>query len=330
MPKTIHIVLKFPVDYTIAGGTTDTITEHKQLFEYKNRLIWGQGSNKSTSGVAKKNRDRLQEQISNGIDTYSFFLANYKGERELYVGKMINIYDKGEIPEGSPLAEYIPSYYSTNVGTENDRSNLYVDVNTFFKIDLGYINNMNVESSGNKIPFDRNSTPTFLVNINIELDNLLFKLLNNPESNYQYQVEQEEVPNDVTIDDQPKDKPLKTSGRGSGSYKRDYETAKKAIVLAKNKCEIDESHEDFISRVTGKNYVEAHHLIPMEYQDDFTNSIDVEANIVSLCVGCHKKLHHATFTEIKPLIEELYDDRIDRLIDCEIELTKDKLLTFYG
>ncbi|MDM5198977.1 restriction endonuclease [Fictibacillus enclensis] len=329
MSKTLHLVLKFPVDYIIAGGTTDTITEHKQLCEYKNRLIWGQGSNKSTSVVTKKNRDRVQEQISNGIDTYSFFLANNKGERELYVGKMINIFDKGEIPEGSPLTEYIPSYYSSNVGTENDRSNLYVDVNTFFKIDLGYIDNMTVESSGNKIPFDRNSTPTFLVNINIELDNLLFKLLNNPEANFQYQVEQEEVPDYVTVVDQPNDKPSKTSGSGSSSYKRDYNTAKTAIVTAEYRCEIDASHEGCISRVTHKNYVEAHHLIPIEYQDDFANSVDVEANIVSLCVGCHKKLHHAAYTVIKPLIEKLYDERIDRLRYCDVELTKSKLLSYY-
>jgi hypothetical protein len=120
------------------------------------------------------------------------------------------------------------------------------------------------------------------------------------------------------------------SGRGTTSYKRDSKTSKTAIDTAKYKSEIDESHEDFISRVTGKNYVVAHHLIPMEYQDDFDDySLDVEANIVSLCVTCHKRLHHAEYRVIKPLIEKLYDDRIDRLNDCKINLPKDKLLSYY-
>jgi hypothetical protein len=330
MAKPLHLLLKFPNEKFFKDGhNTDTTTEHKNVCLTKNRLIWGQGSNKSISGVAKKNRDRIRVQISSGIDTFTFFLSKDRGQRELFVGKMTDIYDKGEIPEGSPLTEYIPSYYASTVGTEYDINNLYVDVTTFFKIDLGYIENMTVESSGNKIPFGRNSTPTFLVNINIELESLLFELLNNPESNYQYQVEQAEIPDIGTINDQPKEKPLKASSKGSAPYKRDYETAKKAIVLAKYRCEIDPIHEDFISKVTKENYVEAHHLVPLEFQDDFDNSIDVEANIVSLCASCHKKLHHAEFSVIKPLITKLYDERIDRLNDCEIMLAKDKLLSYY-
>lgn len=328
---TLHIVLKskYSVKHPLTGEELDNITEHKESFEKKKRLIWGQTSNKSTSGVTKKKRDRLQEQIADGIDTYTFFLANDKGNRELYVGKMTNIYDKKEIPEGSPLTEFVPNYYSTNVGTENDRCNLYVDVNTFIKVDIGYLDNMTIESSGNSIPLKKNSTPTFLVNINNELNNLLTNIINNPESNYQYQVEQEEVPNDVIINDHPRDKQSKQTGRKSGKYNRNSLTAKKAIVSAKYKCEIDGSHEEFVSRATGENYVEAHHLIPIGYQDDFTKSIDVEANIVSLCAGCHRKLHHATYTDIKPLIEHLYSNRINRLKDCEIEISKGTLLGYY-
>lgn len=157
----------------------------------------------------------------------------------------------------------------------------------------------------------------------------MIELLTNPEANFQYQVEQEDVPDDVTVEDIPKGKPIKTTGSGTSSYKRNSKTSKTAIVTAKYKCEIDGTHGDFISRVTGKNYVEAHHLIPMEYQEGFTNSVDVEANIVSLCVSCHKKLHHATNAVIKPLIEKLYAERIDRLEDCNIELTKAELLSYY-
>jgi predicted HNH restriction endonuclease len=331
MAKALHLILKFPNDTTLAvgGKKTDTITEHKQLCESKNRLIWGQGSKRKISAVSEKNRERIKKQIKNNTETYAFFLANNKGQRELYVGKMINVYDKGEIPAGSPLTNYIPSYYASNVGTPADNNNLFVEVTTFFRIDSVYLDSITLESNGKNILDINNSSSVFLVNITEDLEKLLIELLTNPEENFQYQVEQEDVPDDITVEDQPKAKPPKISGSGTSSYKRDSKTSKKAIVTAKYKCEIDPSHEYFVSKVTGKNYVEAHHLIPMEFQDDFEKSIDVEANIVSLCVYCHKKLHHAPYEVIEPLIEKLYDDRIDRLRDCDIELTKAKLLSYY-
>ncbi|MYL21650.1 restriction endonuclease [Halobacillus litoralis] len=326
----MHLVLKFPNESLVVGGkSTDTIKEHKEKYEAKNRLIWGQGSQKQSSGLAKPNRDRIKDQVSKDINTYTFFLANNKGNRELFVGKMIGVYDIGEIPKGSPLVQYIPSYYASDVGTSDDINNLFVDVTTFFKIDSKYLDNITLESNGKKIMSIKNPSSIFKVNLDDELKKLLEELLANPDTNFQYQVEQEEVDEDVAVVDKPKGKPAKGSGRSSSTFKRDSKTSKTAIVTAKFKCELDGTHKDFISRVTGKNYVEAHHLIPMEYQEDFRNSIDVEANIVSLCVGCHKKLHHASSSYIKPIIEDLYDDRISRLNDCGIKITKVELMDFY-
>lgn len=331
MAEALHLILKFPNDtaLVVGGKKTDTITEHKLLCEAKNRLIWGQASKRKISAVSEKNRDRIKKQIKNITETYSFFLANNKGQRELYVGKMINVYDRGEILAGSHETKYIPSYYAYKVGTPADETNLFVDVSTFFRVHSKYLDNITLESNGNKILSVNNSSSVFLVNIDEELERLLIELLSNPEAKFQYEVEQENVPEDVTVVDKPKDKSSKTSGIGMSTYKRDSKTSKTAIVTAEYKCEMDAAHEDFISRVTGKNYVEAHHLIPMEFQDDFTNSIDVEANIVSLCVCCHKKLHHAEYGTIKPLIEMLYVNRIGRLKDCGIHITKEKLLSYY-
>ena len=52
-----------------------------------------------------------------------------------------------------------------------------------------------------------------------------------------------------------------------------------------------------------RNYVEAHHLIPMGFQDDFSKSIDVEANIISLCTYCHKNYIMLNIKVIEPLIK---------------------------
>lgn len=152
MEKALHLILKFPNDTTlvVGGEKTDTIKEHKQLCESKNRLIWGQGSQRKSSGVAEKNRNRIKKQIKNDINTYSFFLANNKGERELYVGKMMNIYDRGVIPVGNPLTYFIPSYYASSVGTPADKTNLFVDVTTFYKVDSSYLDNIKLENNGKK------------------------------------------------------------------------------------------------------------------------------------------------------------------------------------
>ena len=161
------------------------------------------------------------------------------------------------------------------------------------------------------------------------INDSLLKVLTDNDEIYQHQVESIDVPDDFDIDDKPKDKPSKNTNNKASSYDRDAKTAKKSIITAKYNCEIDCSHKDFNSKITGKNYVEAHHLIPMKYQDDFSNSIDVEANIISLCVICHKKTHHAKANIVTPLIESLYEERKNRLKDCGIYITKEYLLSCY-
>ena len=74
-------------------------------------------------------------------------------------------------------------------------------------------------------------------------------------------------------------------------YKRDRTTAFHALQLADFKCEISKEHKSFIRKSTNQNYTEQHHLIPMAYSDKFKVSLDVEANIVSLCSTCHNHIH---------------------------------------
>jgi 5-methylcytosine-specific restriction protein A len=43
--------------------------------------------------------------------------------------------------------------------------------------------------------------------------------------------------------------------------------------------------------------MKAHHMIPMEYQDYFTYSIDVPENVISLCPNCHRKAYLSVMEE---------------------------------
>jgi 5-methylcytosine-specific restriction enzyme A len=133
----------------------------------------------------------------------------------------------------------------------------------------------------------------------------------------------------IIFHDVPVEKPVKSDKVTSEAFKRNAQKGVNAIVKANYLCEIDANHKDFISKVTGKNYVEAHHLIPMEYQDRFDVSIDVEANIICLCVACHKKLHHAVFEEKEAILKQLLNMRKARLQKCSINVTGDVLLTYY-
>lgn len=59
------------------------------------------------------------------------------------------------------------------------------------------------------------------------------------------------------------------------------------------KCCYDSSHETFVSENENKNFVEGHHLIPMQHQCDFEYTIDFADNIIPLCPTCHRRIHFA-------------------------------------
>lgn len=130
------------------------------------------------------------------------------------------------------------------------------------------------------------------------------------------------------IIDKPVSKPEKRDS-STGQYKRNPNVALNSIIHENYECAISIDHKYFESRRMNENYVEAHHLIPMRYQDDFENSLDVEANVVSLCPVCHKILHHGVLLEIKHLLEILHGKRKERLKQCGLEITIEELIKLY-
>lgn len=115
----------------------------------------------------------------------------------------------------------------------------------------------------------------------------------------------------------------------SQSFRRDANRGRNALLYADFSCEFEPSHHDFISATTNRNYVEGHHLIPIQFQREFSVSIDVEANIVSLCVTCHKKLHHGRFEDKMKILKKLYEDRNERLKKCGVDIKLQQLYEYY-
>lgn len=114
---------------------------------------------------------------------------------------------------------------------------------------------------------------------------------------------------------EPGPRPQLKKAVGSTHPPRDVAQGNKALADADYHCELDSTHSTFI-RPNGKQYMEKHHLIPMERFEDFSKSIDHWINIVSLCPTCHRKLHHSEAHTKKATLRNLIDIRLASLTRC--------------
>ena len=92
------------------------------------------------------------------------------------------------------------------------------------------------------------------------------------------------------------------------------------IEASEHKCEYDNLHFSFIQEKDNKQYVEAHHIIPLKYQDKFENSLDVYANVIALCPNCHRKIHYGLKTEVNDMLNKIYIERIERYENSGIKI----------
>lgn len=125
-------------------------------------------------------------------------------------------------------------------------------------------------------------------------------------------------------------RPKMVNSNGSFKWQRNSIIVSQVIKSAHYCCEYDITHKTFTSKKTGENYVEGHHLVPLQNQEHFTNSLDVYANIISLCPICHCLLHRGVQNERKYVLEKVFDDRKQRLQNSGINLTVRDLFKIIG
>lgn len=140
-------------------------------------------------------------------------------------------------------------------------------------------------------------------------------------------VPEAELPEEDTYTPAPESRKDPIMNGESYSYPRDKKTALKALKHANYECEIDKEHPSFIRKTNGTNYTEPHHLVPMSEQDNYDVSLDVQANIVSLCSNCHNQLHYGKDSE--ELLRKLYDARKEELQAASITVNFEELLKLY-
>lgn len=136
---------------------------------------------------------------------------------------------------------------------------------------------------------------------------------------------EDDIPESIV--DEPKTL-VEVTNSSSEKYKRDPSVVINALARAGYQCEGECDYRLFLKKDGIHNYTEAHHLIPLMYQKHFMYSLDVEANVVSLCPMCHRLLHYG-FDKQK-LLKKLYQKRSDRLDKVGLSVSYEKLLFLYA
>lgn len=92
-------------------------------------------------------------------------------------------------------------------------------------------------------------------------------------------------------------------------YPRDARRSAIALELEGYECEYNSTLKTFRNKSTGNNFLEAHHLIPISYHDQFNYDIDVPKNIVALNPTIHRQIRHGLDEDKMIILEKLFDKR---------------------
>lgn len=98
--------------------------------------------------------------------------------------------------------------------------------------------------------------------------------------------------------------------KNSFAWLRNAKVARQAVALSDYTCEMMPEIDLFVSNVSKKPFLEAHHLVPMNQQSSFKQSLDIVHNICALNPLAHRLLHHGTIETIEPYLDKLFQNRV--------------------
>lgn len=130
--------------------------------------------------------------------------------------------------------------------------------------------------------------------------------------------------------------PTKTPNKyGRKRYDTQRKIRDEAIKRNSYLCDChDNKHFYFESSDMINNYVEGHHLIPMnrqgEYWQDHNINLDVVSNILALCPTCHKQIHLGSRKARLDILSEVYVRNEIQLKKVDSNLAFKQLASFYN
>lgn len=117
-----------------------------------------------------------------------------------------------------------------------------------------------------------------------------------------------------------------------------YKTQKKIrdYVLEKSHylCNCNDKLHFYFESVNLHNYVEGHHIVPMnrqeEYYFDKSVNLDIPNNIVPLCPNCHSQIHLGSRHARIKIISELFVRNKAKLMSFDSEISLSLLASYYN
>lgn len=141
-------------------------------------------------------------------------------------------------------------------------------------------------------------------------------------------IEKNDNVQDLIFEEEKKVKPAKEKiSTITYTYPRNRKLAESVLENSNYLCSLNHNHKSFINKITNKPYMQAHHIIPLNYQFMFENSLDIKDNIVCLCSMCHDEIHHGI--NQKELIEKLYNLNHYKLKENGLDITLEELFELY-
>ena len=88
-------------------------------------------------------------------------------------------------------------------------------------------------------------------------------------------------------------------------------------------CEVNKNHITFTSKKTKHQYLETHHIIPIEAQKEIQDkALDRMFNLISLCPICHKQVHYACEEEKREIFMKMYEIRKDEMLEHGFDIAR--------
>lgn len=132
-----------------------------------------------------------------------------------------------------------------------------------------------------------------------------------------------------------KEKPEYVETAKGKKVKRNPEIARNVLIKENYTCEIESLHKTFISKRTGNEYMEAHHLIPCTVKNNelfyinYGIKLDIPENIICLCPVCHRAMHYGDCEIKRILLNKILNAKMSDFERIGLKLTLDEILKFY-
>lgn len=122
--------------------------------------------------------------------------------------------------------------------------------------------------------------------------------------------------------------------KGRKRYKTQKKIRDAVLKQAGYLCDCDDKQHFYFESVEFHNYVEGHHIVPMnrqeEYYFDKTINLDVPNNIVPLCPNCHCQIHLGSRQARIKILSELFVRNKAKLLALNPNLTLALLASYYN